>query len=381
MRTVRIGDVAKVTSGNSAPQEKRLFEGGIYPFVRTSDVGKVHRDSWFTHPEDYLNKEGISKLTLFPKKSILFPKSGASTLLNHRAMLGEDSYVSSHLAVIIPNESKVFPEYLYYATFVIDAGEMVDDPSYPSLRTAAIEDVEINFPSLDRQKSIAKELGLFAEIISEKEKQILYFTELSQSLFIEMFERAHESGENKSRKRLEEVCEIVSGLVDPTQEPYCNYPHIGGANIESGTGCFINVKSAKEENLISGKYLFDESMVLYSKIRPNLNKVALPSFMGICSADMYPIIPKTDVVNKYFLRFLLTQKDFIDYAIAHSGRANIPKINRQTLLNYSFDVYPLTIQNEFAAKVREIEKRKNLVVESLIVFKEIFNSRLTACFG
>ena len=48
-----------------------------------------------------------------------------------------------------------------------------------------------------------------------------------------------------------------------------------------------------EDGVISGKYLFTDKHIIYSKIRPNLNKVALPDFDGLCSADAYPILPKT----------------------------------------------------------------------------------------
>lgn len=105
-KTVKLSDIATITSGNAAPQDSSLF-GGVYPFFRTSDVGAVHRSNNLIMSQDYLNDEGIKNLILFPKGTILFPKSGASTFLNHRAVLGIDGYVSSHLAAIIPNINQV----------------------------------------------------------------------------------------------------------------------------------------------------------------------------------------------------------------------------------------------------------------------------------
>ena len=97
--TVKLEDIADVKAGNPAPQDKNLFENGVYPFVRTSDVGKVKVGS-LTDANDKLNQKGIAKLKLFPKGTILFPKSGASTFLNHRVILEMDAYVASHLATI-----------------------------------------------------------------------------------------------------------------------------------------------------------------------------------------------------------------------------------------------------------------------------------------
>ena len=87
-------------------------------------------------------------------------------------------------------------------------------------------------------------------------------------------------------KRFDEVCAITSTLVDPRKNEFLDLTHVGAGNIESKTGVFVDLKTAREERLISGKFLFDESMVLYSKIRPYLMKVARPDFEGLCSAAM-----------------------------------------------------------------------------------------------
>ena len=64
--------------------------------------------------------------------------------------------------------------------------------------------------------------------------------------------------------------------------------HVGGDNIESGTGKLLDLTPAREQRLISGKYLFDQTTILYSKIRPALNKVVAPDFKGICQRRHLP---------------------------------------------------------------------------------------------
>lgn len=236
--------------------------------------------------------------------------------------------------------------------------------------------VPIFIPPLTEQERIVAELDLLQGIIDKQKAQLKDLDTLAQSIFCDMFQ--HEHGQVV---KLHDVCSIVSGLVNPNEEPYCNYPHIGGANIESGTGVFINVKLAKEENLISGKYLFDETMILYSKIRPNLNKVALPSFVGICSADMYPIIPDRDRIDRTFLKFVLSQPDFLEYAISHSGRANIPKINREDLMDYSFMSYSLSLQQAFATKIEAIEHQKASINASIAETQKLFDYTMDKYFG
>jgi len=141
-------------------------------------------------------------------------------------------------------------------------------------------------------------------------------------------------------KLLGAIVEVASGQVDPMEPPYCDLPHIGGENIESHTGNLHTVKTARELRLISGKYLFNEGDVLYSKIRPALNKVAIPDFKGICSADIYPLRPSDDKLCQRYLAYLLLSEGFLEYAIKHSERSKIPKINRDSLLAYKV-VIPL----------------------------------------
>ena len=77
----------------------------------------------------------------------------------------------------------------------------------------------------------------------------------------------------------------------------------------SNSEVLINLKTAKEEKLISGKFLFDTTMILYSKIRPYLMKVARPDFSGLCSADIYPLKPKDKIMTRDFLFIFCYQKN------------------------------------------------------------------------
>ena len=237
-----------------------------------------------------------------------------------------------------------------------------------------LKEIDIPLPPLSTQIAIVSELDKINELIRLKKEQLKDFDNLAQSLFYEMF------GEGKCmRKKLKDIVKIQSGQVSPLEEPYSEMIHVGPANIESNTGRLLNLKTAKEENLISGKYLFNSSMVLYSKIRPNLNKVTIPSFEGICSADMYPIIP-LECIDKNFLLFLLKQKEFLTYAISNSGRANIPKINREALLNYEAILPPLSLQRLFAQRIEQIEREKSEVQKSIQDLETLLASRMQYWF-
>ncbi len=153
---VELSKVATISTGNSAPQKPELYKNGKYPFCRTSDIGSVHISEELKDISDYLNDDGINGLHLFKKGTILLPKSGASTFLNHRVILGIDSYVSSHLATIVANEKRIFTKILFDILRSIDAKDLTNNPDYPSLRTGSLKEILIALPSLKEQKSIVE---------------------------------------------------------------------------------------------------------------------------------------------------------------------------------------------------------------------------------
>ena len=155
------------------------------------------------------------------------------------------------------------------------------------------------------------------------------------------------------------VFDIVRGQVDPMDPPYRDLPHVAPDCIESGTGRLLlnRVKTPRELRLASGKYHFKTDQVLYSKIRPNLRKVALPSFEGTCSADMYSLIPNTGLVTREFLALALLSPPFTQYAVENSDRNAMPKINRSKLFAYKMKLPGKELQEEITARIREIQAK------------------------
>src|SRR5439155_2286238 len=114
-----------------APQGDEYFVRDGHPFIRMSDVGAVHLSDGFFGAADKVNQKAVEAMGLrrFPAGTILFPKSGASTFLNHRVVLGEAAYVSSHLGCVICDENKALPKYVYRLLCGVDARDIAPDQS------------------------------------------------------------------------------------------------------------------------------------------------------------------------------------------------------------------------------------------------------------
>jgi type I restriction enzyme S subunit len=148
--------------------------------------------------------------------------------------------------------------------------------------------------------------------------------------------------------RFGDVCQIIARQVDPKVKEFGDLPHVNGENIEGGRCRLLYLRTAKEEGMISGKYLFEPGNVLYSKLRPYLRKAVAVDFRGVCSADMYPIQVDRDYLDPHFAAWLLVSDEFTNYADEQSRRARMPKLNREQLFAWIAPLPPLIEQQRIS---------------------------------
>ena len=78
---------------------------------------------------------------------------------------------------------------------------------------------------------------------------------------------------------------------------------------------------------------------------------------------------------------VIQSKQFLEYAIKNSGRARMPKLNRDTLFSYSFKLPPLALQQQFAEKISAIEAQKELVKQSIAETQTLLSYTMDKYFG
>lgn len=185
--------------------------------------------------------------------------------------------------------------------------------------------------------------------------------------------------------KLGDVCEINAAQVDPKAEAYRNLPHIFGESIEIGTGRLLEFRSAADDGMISGKYLFSRGAVLYSKLRPYLKKAVLADFDGLCSADMYPLSANADFLLPSYLLQVLLSEPFTQFAVAESQRARMPKLNRDQLFSYSLPLPPLPEQRRIAAILNErmaaVERARKAAEDELATIEALPAALLRRAFN
>lgn len=166
----------------------------------------------------------------------------------------------------------------------------------------------------------------------------------------------------------EHAADIKSNLVDPKLTP--DAIHLAPNHIEQNTGKILEIATVAEDGVASSKHKFFSGQIIYSKIRPYLNKVCLVDFDGVCSADMYPIKAKSN--TKYLLYFMLSEM-FVHWTSQQQGRVVLPKINQKSLNKIPVAFPPADEQLEIVRRVDELLSRANTIEKNFVAAKGWFD--------
>jgi len=300
--------------------------------------------------------------------------------------MGREMATSQDFANWVCSE-RIDPDFLRYlflaeesALSRFSSGSVHQTIYYPELKA-----LHVCMPSIAQQKRIVAVLDqAFAALDHARANADANLADVDRLLESVKTSVLEVAGKNARQVRLDNVVSINSTLVSPRLPEFVDMPHVGAGNMVSNSDELIDVLTARQEGLKSGKYLFDHSMVLYSKIRPYLRKVSRPHFAGLCSADVYPLSP-TNEIERDFLFYILLSKSFTDYAISGSDRAGMPKVNREHMFRYQFGLPTLAAQIAAVSKIDAIVdamgKLKERIQEELADIAALRKSLLQAAFS
>lgn len=376
--TKKLGDICKVSAGNSAPQKKELFKNGIYPFFRTADVGRVRISNNLIEAKDYLNDVGIEGLRLFKKGTILLPKSGASTFLNHRVILGVDGYVASHLATINTDEKILNNDYLFHLLKQTRAQDLIQDHKYPSLNLSIIKEIEISFPkSLDEQKRIVGILDEAFENIDQAkaiaEQNLKNIEELFNSELQNIFSNNSDEWETK---KLGEVTIIARGGSPRPIKEYItqsddgvNWIKIGDVS-ESSKYITSTKQKIKKEGVRRSRMVYPGNFLLSNSMsfgRPYILKIE-----GCIHDGWLVLAVNNEIVDSNFLY------NFLSSAIAYKQLDDMAQGSTVRNINIQIAEKLILSYPKSLAEQRKIVERLDELKEKVDEGSAILRSKIAA---
>lgn len=283
---------------------------------------------------------------------------------------------------ILKPKPGIDPRFFYYALRALDLPSRGYNRHFKALRER-----EIAIPTdLDAQSAIARVLKLVDDAFALQDVELEGWGACKSAAMQTLITRGLRGEAQKQCEigplpgswdlvAFDSAFRIAQGQVNPTVEPYASMLHVGPENVEPHTGRLTACRTATDLGLISGKYLFTEQDIIYSKIRPYLNKVALPGFAGLCSADMYPLRATEGFERKFLFHFLLSE-GFLKQAIPHQLRTGIPKINREQLSATRIPRPPLEEQRDIAKILDAIDRKMDLHSRKGAVLGTLFKTLL-----
>ena len=178
---------------------------------------------------------------------------------------------------------------------------------------------------------------------------------------------------------LSELCQVDRRLVYPSAPEFPDLPYVGLEHIEAQTGCILQPVGG---GMKSAGFRFDNRHVLYGRLRPYLNKVAIPDFSGRCSSEIIPILPRKDE-SRHLVACALRQSAVVDFAVHNSTGSRMPRIDINRLLEFSIYVPDSATErkrlgNALSANIRRAAKMQTAMqaqAEAIAALPESILSR------
>ncbi|MBO7072915.1 MAG: restriction endonuclease subunit S, partial [Acetobacter sp.] len=180
--------------------------------------------------------------------------------------------------------------------------------------------------------------ALIDDLIDNAQRRLTLIQQLKTSFLYRAFEEVDKTG--WETRPLGEVCDYARSSTNDNILPY-----LGMEQIESGTGkitgSLIPVKTK------SAAFLFNQSHVLFGRLRPYLRKVWLPNQAGRCSMEIFPIKPKS-CLERRFLFYWLLRDEVINKINGTCTGTRMPRANMNKVLHFHISYPPLPEQQKIA---------------------------------
>lgn len=315
---------------------------------------------------DYFDKEVASK----DKKTYKVVPRGYFAYNPSRINVGSVDWQKFEEKVIVSPLYNVFSvsedmeqQYLYYFLKSDIGRQMIKTKVFGSVRDnlkiEMLKEMTIPERTVEEQKKCVSILDTLQRTISLRNKELSELNILIRARFVEMFGDPVTNTKKWNTEKLHIVAPInkYKGNVDVVDGKVWL---LNLDMIESYTGNILDISYEYEYKITSSTIKFDENCVLYSKLRPYLNKVVIPTMRGYATSELISMC--TEKINKYFLANLLRQDSFVDFSNATSYGAKMPRASIDEIKNFNLILPPIELQNDFATFVEQVNKSKLLSV-------------------
>lgn len=135
-------------------------------------------------------------------------------------------------------------------------------------------------------------------------------------------------------------------------------------DIEKDTGKILQKLTLKERNSASTKHLFHKGQILYSKLRPYLNKVVLADDDGFCTSEILPLNFNGYILPEYAKCYMMSPT-FLRYANHCSYGVKMPRLGTLDGKKAVLTMPPINEQKRIADKVSQLFSLLDSIAENI----------------
>ena len=356
--------------GTSNIRQKDVNDSGRYPVYGAA--GPVGFMNSFQYDEPYV---GVVK-------------DGAG--IGRATYLPSNSSIIGTMQALIPKKN-VLPKYLYYAVSSMHLEKYYSGATIPHIYFKNYKHERFVLVSKKEQEQIIWRFSLLEKIIINKKKQLLKLDELIKARFVEMFGDPISNKKSWKKRLLNDLVDKIGSGATPKggKESYQDHgiSFIRSMNVHDG---YFNYKDLAYINSTQAKQL-SNVIVQSQDVFINITGASVARSC-IVPDDILParvnqhvsiIRCKSDVLNPIFINNLFLNDSFkrILLSIGLSGGATRQAITKKQLEMLKIILPPISLQNEYANFVHQVDKSKVVIQKSLDETQKLYDSLMQEYFG
>ncbi|WP_441794906.1 restriction endonuclease subunit S [Limosilactobacillus reuteri] len=353
--------------GTSNIRQKDVNDSGRYPVYGAA--GPVGFMNSFQYDEPYV---GVVK-------------DGAG--IGRATYLPSNSSIIGTMQALIPKKN-VLPKYLYYAVSSMHLEKYYSGATIPHIYFKNYKHERFVLVSKKEQEQIIWRFSLLEKMISNKQQQLLKLDELIKARFVEMFGDPISNKKSWKKRLLNDLVDKIGSGATPKggKESYQDHgiSFIRSMNVHDG---YFNYKDLAYINSTQAKQL-SNVIVQSQDVFINITGASVARSC-IVPDDILParvnqhvsiIRCKSDVLNPIFINNLFLNDSFkrILLSIGLSGGATRQAITKKQLEMLKIILPPISLQNEFANFVHQVDKSK---FENIVYLNKTLLNKILSQIG
>jgi len=378
---MRLGNLVEISNGY-AFKSSLYVENGI----RVIRITNVQKGNIEDNDPKYYDKSTLPQLLRYTieEGDILMSLTGNVGRVGLFPKELTPAYLNQRVARIRVTSSNLDSQYLFYLLnsdrFENDAINNSAGVAQLNLSTKWVNEYEIPLPPLEEQKKIAAILDAADDYRQKTKALIDKYDQLTQSLFLDMFGDPVTNPMGWGMKQIKEVAKVLNGTTPKTSDPQYwdgEYSWVTPAEIKSKYLTKTNRHLTKKGVLSKSLKIIERNNVLLTSRAP-IGKVAINKIDTYTNQGFKSMVIDRDMISAQYLYQILVLSES---RLNQLGRgATFKEISKSIVEEFELPVPNLTLQNQFAERVAQIEKQKQQAEASLVKAEELFNSLLQKAF-